>query len=87
MKLSVINTKAESQQRKLRVCAYVRVSSDKDAQMESYQTQKPILKGNMPKTILVILWVYFLMQEYRVQMRIDQHFRQCWGVAVMEKLI
>lgn len=44
MKLSVINTKAESQQRKLRVCAYVRVSSDKDAQMESLENQEAYFK-------------------------------------------
>ena len=44
MKLSVINTKAESQQRKLRVCAYVRVFSDKDAQMESLENQEAYFK-------------------------------------------
>ena len=44
MKLSVINTKAESQQRELRVCAYVRVSSDKDAQMESLENQETYFK-------------------------------------------
>nr|WP_302955763.1 recombinase family protein [[Clostridium] scindens] len=44
MKLSVINTKVELQQRKLRVCAYVRVSSDKDAQMESLENQEAYFK-------------------------------------------
>ena len=44
MKLSVINTKADSQQRKLRVCAYVRVSSEKDTQMESLENQEAYFK-------------------------------------------
>lgn len=51
------------------------------------KTKKPISKGDIPKRILVILWVYFLMQEYWVQAITVRHSGKCWSAAMKGKLI